>query len=227
MLHLRNRQVAFDIIVATIFTISVTVGVNYAVRAYILNRAEQNVENLILSHRGLHQYIQKVMHPAFFKAVADGRIPNDYYAPEIFSSSFIVRTMHGFYNEELLNHQRAGIYYKLASENPRNPVNKVDAHESNLINLFNRDRAKKHFSEIVTVDGRKYLYYAIPFLENTAACLQCHGKRENAPLGLQALYSGEGGFNEEVGHIRAIESIRAPLKEDLGFIGTEIGRAHV
>ena len=216
----RKRRLGFDITVAVIFTVAVTVGINYATRAYILDRAGRNVQNLILSHRGLHQYIQEIMHPTFYNAVKKGSISDRYYAPQIFSSSYIVRVMHGFYNKELLKYGRQEIYYKLASENPRNPVNKADVFESNLIKMFNNRRDLKDYREIITLDGKKYLYYAIPFLENTQACLHCHGKREDAPLGLQALYPGEGGFNEKVGHIRAIESIRAPLRNDLGLIST-------
>ena len=214
----RNRRLALEITAVLLFSVAATMGINYAVRAYILNRAEQNVQNLILSHRGLHDYIQKVMHPTFFKAVADGEIAQTYYAPEIFSSSFIVRVMHDFYNEELLKYDRQKIYYKLAAENPRNPVNKADDAETRLIARFNQSPELKYVSEVVEVDGKKYLYYAITFLRNTAACMQCHGRRQDAPLGLQARYPGEGGFNEQIGHIRAIESIRAPLRQDLGVI---------
>lgn len=215
-----KKRIGIEIVVAVIFTIAVTAGINYAVRAYVLDRAERNVQNLILTHRGLHQYIQQVMHPTFYEAVKNGSISDRYYAPEIFSSSYIVRVMHGFYNKELLKHDRLEMYYKLASENPRNPVNKSDPLEAKLIKMFNERRDMKDYHEVITLDGKKYLYYAIPFLENRQACLRCHGKREDAPLGLQALYPGEGGFNEKVGHIRAIESIRAPLNKELGFVGS-------
>lgn len=220
MAHLKNKRIGNQVIAAIMFTLIVSVAVNYAIRAYVLNRAEQNVQNLILAHRSMHQYIQKVLHPTFYKAIADGNISDNFYSPEIFSSSYIVRVMHGFYNQELLKNDRQEMYYKLASENPRNPVNKADAFEAKLITMFNEHRDMKNYREILTIDDKKYLYYAIPFLENTQACLRCHGKREDAPLGLQARYPSDGGFNENIGHIRAIESIRAPLRKDLGFVGT-------
>jgi len=206
--------IAKRIVLPLILTIVISSGVYYATQVFVLDRAERSVQSLILSHRALHEYIQKEMHPTFYAAVAAGSISENYYAPEIFSSSYIVRLMHGFYNEELQKYARPEIYYKLAAKSPRNPVNQADAFEEELISRFNEDRKLKGHRQIMTVDGEKYLYYAIPFIENTSACMRCHGKREDAPAGLQALYPGNGGFNEQIGQIRAIESIRVPLHAD-------------
>ncbi|NTV49663.1 MAG: DUF3365 domain-containing protein [Geobacteraceae bacterium] len=193
----------------------VAVTLNYAISAFFLSDAEEKIKNILLSHRGLHQYIQKVMHPAFYKAREQGEISQDFYAPEIFSSSFVVRVDHGFYNEELKKAGLPEIYYKLASNNPRNPVNKADEFESSLIKMFNENSEISEFKKVVNIDGKKYLYFAIPFLETSNACIRCHGKREDAPQGLQALYPGQGGFNEKAGVYRAIESIRVPVSDEI------------
>jgi len=193
--------------------VAVAVILNYAISAFFLNNAEEKIKNVLLSHRGLHRYIQKVMHPVFFKARDNGLVAGDYYSPEIFSSTYIIRTMHVFYNEERNKAGLPEIYYKMASNNPRNPVNKADESESSLIRMFNEDRHVKEYRSIVTIDGKKFLYYSIPFLETTTKCIRCHGKREDAPPGLQALYPGQGGFNEKTGVIRAVESIRVPIND--------------
>ncbi|MBU0676050.1 MAG: DUF3365 domain-containing protein [Proteobacteria bacterium] len=183
-------------------------------RQYVIHQAEKNIQNLMLSHRGIHQYIQRTMHPTFYGLRDRGEVPDTFYAPEIFSSSFIVRTQHRYYNEERKAAGLPELYYKMAATNPRNPVNMADPLEAKLIKYFNDHRDKKNYREIVKIDGTKYLYYAMPFLLTAERCLTCHGKREDAPLGLQALYPGEGGFNEKAGVYRAIESIRAPLEEE-------------
>ena len=187
----------------------------YAISTYFINDAEDKVKNLLLSHRGLHRYIQQVMHPAFYKALNQGAISKEYYSPEILSSSYIVRLMHGLYNEERKKDGLPEVYYKMASNNPRNPVNKADPAESALIRMFNENRDITEYRRIVTTGGKKYLYYAIPFLETDQACLRCHGKREDAPPGLQALYPGQGGFDEKAGVIRAVESIRMPIGQQI------------
>ena len=195
----------------------VAAAIYYALSAFFLKDAEDKIKNVIFSHRGLHRYIQKIMHPAFYKARDNGEVVQNYYSPEIFSSSFIVRNMHAFYNEEMKKAGLPEVYYKMASVNPRNPVNKADEFETSLIRMFNENRELHEFRKVINIDGKKYLYYAIPFLETTPNCMKCHGKRQDAPPGLRALYPGEGGFNEKTGVYRAIESIRMPINDEISI----------
>jgi len=146
--------------------------------------------------------------------VEHGYIAKDFYAPKFLSSTYIVRNMHVLYNEEREKNGKRPIYYKMAANNPRNPVNRADEREAKLIKLFNENPSVKEYEEVVTVNGEKYLYYAIPFMKNEQRCLRCHGHPEDAPTGLRAMYPGEGGFHEKLGEIRAIESMRVPIKEE-------------
>ncbi|MGA8180825.1 MAG: PAS domain S-box protein, partial [Desulfobacterales bacterium] len=73
----------------------------------------------------------------------------------------------------------------------------------------------KTYHQIIEINGKKYLYYALPFMTTQKSCLKCHGDRQTAPKQLKQLYSGGGGFNDKIGNIRAIESIRIPLEGEL------------
>jgi signal transduction histidine kinase len=181
---------------------------------YVISQAEKNIQNLLLSHRGIHMYIQRIMHPALYRFKSEGEIKEHFYSPELFSSSFVVRNQHEFYNEARSNAGLDQMYYKMAAKNPRNPVNKSDALEEKLIDMFNKDPSRKSYRDIVEIEGQKYLYLAMPFLKTGEQCLKCHGVREVAPVHLQERYPGQGGFNDWVGNIRAIESIRAPLAQE-------------
>lgn len=187
----------------------------YAVSAYVVREAKKNIANVFLTQRAFHHYIQRDMHPTFFKARDTGYITQNYYSPEIFSSSFIVRVMHKYYNEERKKKGLHDIYYKMAAENPRNIANKGDEHEIALLKMFNERRDLKEYEEIMSIDNRRFLFYAIPFLETNKACLRCHGERSDAPPGLQAKYPGQGGFGDKVGNIRAIECLRMPIDDEL------------
>ena len=204
-----------NIFIAIILATCIGAATYTAVSKYVVHKAEENLHSIMLSHRSFHHYIQKVMHPTYYKAREEGKIAEDYYAPEILSSSFAARVMHGFFNEEREKDGLPPVYYKLAANNPRNPVNKADEKEAALIKLFNANRELQDHSEIATINGQKYLVYAKPFLETNQACIRCHGKRKDAPVGLQQIYSGQGGFNETTGVIRAIESIRVPITDDI------------
>ncbi len=214
------KQVLFAVVLASI----VGVLTYTAVSKYVVHKAEENLQSIMLSHRSFHNYIQQVMHPTYYKARDAGKIAEDFYAPEILSSSYVARVMHGFFNEERTKAGLPKVYYKLAANNPRNPVNRADEKEASLIKLFNERRDLKEYTEIATIDGKKHLVFAKPFLETNQACIRCHGKRSDAPPGLQQLYPGEGGFNETTGVIRAIESIRLPLNDEFtaAFIATTV-----
>lgn len=212
--HPVRRRLIVILGAALLATVAAGAGLYHVTRLYVLNQAEKNIQNLLLSQRGIHQYVQRVMHPALYKYQAEGKLPRDFYAPELFSSSYIVRNQNHYYNEARQKEGLPPIYYKMAALNPRNPLNKADALEQRLIRMFNADRSKKSYREILTIAGEKYLYFATPFLANEKRCMLCHGKREDAPLQLQELYPGEGGFNEKLGDIRAIESIRAPMEHE-------------
>ncbi|HEX8947505.1 MAG TPA: PAS domain S-box protein [Dissulfurispiraceae bacterium] len=201
------------LVVPLFVSIVAAIVLHYAITQYFNRQAKEQLENILLSDRGFHQYIQRVMHPAFFKAMQNGDVDKKYYAPEVLSSSYIVREMHALYNEERVKKGLPPVYYKMAANNPRNPVNKADEREAKLIKLFNENRALKESEEIVTVQGKKYLYYAIPFLKNEKRCMRCHGNPEDAPSGLRLLYPGGGGFHEKLGEIRAVESMRIPIEQ--------------
>ena len=195
----------------------------YITRAYVIFQAERNVENLLLSHRAIHLYVQRDMHPALYRYQAKGELSKDFYAPELFSSSYIVRVQHVFYNQARLKAGLPEVYYKLAADNPRNPVNRADPQEEELNRRFNQDRSLTHYSRVVEENGKRYLFYTVPFLANEKRCLKCHGRREDAPRQLQERYPGQGGFNETVGRIRAIESIKAPLAEEYRVVTVVTG----
>lgn len=210
----RRKQNLSALAIAMVIMLAVGCCFYFFSRAYVLEKAEANITNLLLSHKGIHHYVQNILIPAYAKYQADGDIPPTFYAPELLSSSYIVRNQHTFYNQERKSAGLVEMYYKLASRNPRNPVNKADAKEEDIIQMFNEHPEIKSYKEIVEADGKKSLYVAIPFLKNQPRCMRCHGKREDSPIELQKLYPGQGGFNEKLGEVRAITSIRSPIEHE-------------
>lgn len=188
---------------------------HYIISSYVIRHAEERVREVLLFQRGLHHYIQRVIHPTYFTARQAGEIGTDFYSPEILSSTFIVRTLHNYYNEERRDAKLPLIYYKMAAENPRNPLNRADTFETALLRQFNANRSLKEIKRIETENGKEMLVYAIPFLETNKSCLRCHGKRRDAPIGLQVRYPGMGGFGETLGNIRAIEIVKMPIDQEL------------
>jgi PAS domain S-box-containing protein len=201
-----------NVLAALLVTGLVGLSLYSGLNSFVLSQAEESIASILLSHKGIHHYIQRNTHPSLYQLQREGEVPEDFYSPELLSSSFMLRNIHSYYNEERAKAGLPPIYYKMAAFNPRNPVNQADELERRLIEMFNQDRQMTHYNQVIELDGKKYLYYALPFLANNEACLKCHGPRQDAPRQLQERYPGEGGFNEHLGDIRAIEFVRAPLE---------------
>jgi PAS domain S-box-containing protein len=209
----KKRTITYSIIITLVMALT-AVLFYYMFYLYVLGKAEENVTNLLLFHKGIHHYVQKVLIPSYYEYQSEEKIPTGFYAPELLSSSFIVREQHAFYNQERQNSGYTELYYKMAANNPRNPVNRADDLERDLIKMFNEHPEIKSYRKITEINDKKVLYVAIPFLKNDTQCLKCHGKREDAPPDLQKRYQGQGGFNEKIDEIRAITSIRSPMEHE-------------
>jgi len=198
--------------IATICSVSVLFY--FQARSYAIREAEKKIKNLLLEHQALHTYIAKHQKPAIIKLKEQGKLDKDYFSPEILSSSYITKYMHQYYNELRKKNDLSEFYYKMAANNPRNPQNKSDEFERDLIKQFNAGGIKE-FKKEVSIDGSKFLYYALPFVPNTQDCMACHSSPDIAPRELIERYGDKNGFGEKVGDIRAIISIRAPLGPEI------------
>ncbi|MBI9018683.1 MAG: PAS domain S-box protein [Phycisphaerae bacterium] len=192
--------------------------VYFSTRAYVIATAQEDIENMLLQHRGLHSYVQLNALPELEKLKSKGDFKEGAYSPVLFSSSYMVRNLHNYFNDEREKNNLPPLYYKLAATNPRNIVNKADDFELELLKEFNENREITSFKEIVEEDGKEYLYMAIPFMANEQRCMACHGPREDSPKDLQKIYAGQGGFDETIGDIRAIESLKVPLDHSFGIV---------
>lgn len=208
-------QSIFWFVVVIVIFLMVVVGSWLGSRSYVIYKAEKDIETMLLQHKGAHHYIQRLALPELYSLKQNNKIPEDLYSPILFSSSYMVRNMHNYYNEERLKLGLSELYYKMASENPRNSVNKANSFEAELIRMFNEDNSPTSYRQLEKRDGKEYLYVAIPFLRNEKKCMVCHGRYEDAPIQLQERYPDRGGFDEKIGDVRAIESLRAPLDGEL------------
>jgi len=210
-----KKKLVLFFIIALIISGSIASCLYFLARNYMINQAEEKIQDLLMRRKALHLYIQRNTHPALYRLKKEGEVKKDFYSPELLSSSFMARHIHDYYNEERKNAGLAELYYKFAAVNPRNPVNEGDAFERGLIQMFNTDSSIKEYRKTMVLDGKKHLYFARPFLLTNDACLKCHGEPETAPHQLRKIYGDLAGFFADPGEVRAIESIRAPLESEI------------
>lgn len=179
---------------------------------YAIGEAKKQGLNALLVHRATHAYVTKVQRPEIYRLKAAGKLYEGYFAPQVMSFTFISRSIHALLNGEREKHGLERIYFKLAAETPRNPVNKADATESRLLKQMNQNPNLTEFQDVLELDGKKWLYIAVPIERSSAGCMKCHGDPQDAPHELIAMYGDRAGFHETPSGIRALISIRVPLQ---------------
>ena len=211
---IRGMMLKFMLALFAVTIVSLGIFMYFQTKTFAIEEAERKIKNLLLNYTALNDYISKHQKPAVAKLKTDGKLYKEYFAPELLSGSYIVKNLHQYYNDARKKSDLSDIYYKLAANNPRNPENKSDDFERELIQKFNTKEIKE-FKQVVEKDGSKFLYYALPFTTNSQDCMPCHSAPELAPKELLDRYGDKNGFGEKIGDIRAIISIKAPLGQEI------------
>ncbi len=211
----RERRVVLRLLLSILIVAGIALSVFALSRHYIITQAENRVRDVLLEARSLHEYVQYNMHPEMYDLKMQGRMPEDFYSPEILSSSYITRHVFSHFNDQRRELGLPEVSYRMAAKNPRNQVNKADEFQAELIDLFNQDSTLIKVTRLTREKDGRYLVYARPFLRTDHRCLKCHGDIAEAPAELQNIYHWTSGFNWKVGEIAAIEVIKTPVVNDL------------
>lgn len=179
--------------------------------AYAVGEAKKQALNALLVHRATHAYVTQTQRPEIYRLQGEGHLYPDYFSPKVMSFTYISRNIQNLLNKEREKHGLEPIYFKLASENPRNPLNQADANETALLRRMNA-RELTEYQQVVVEGGHKWLYLAVPIDRSNPGCMKCHGEPADAPRELVALYGSRAGFQESADTIRALISIRVPLR---------------
>lgn len=177
---------------------------------YAINEAEKQARDILYTHRAVHAYVANIQRPEIYRLQAEGKLYKDYFSPKVLSFTYIARNVMELLNKERSQHGHPEIYFKLASDNPRNPINQADADETALLNRINSGKLEDYKQVAQRPDG-KWLYLAVPVQANSAGCIKCHGDPSDAPRELLQQYGDKAGFYEQVERYRAFISIRVPL----------------
>ena len=208
---LTGNSAKYSVIVLTCLVIS-GFSAYHISNEYILNQSEDRIRDAMLEIRAFHHYIQEDMIPHYYRLVDDGRLSKGFYAPELLSSSYIARNFQKYYNRDRASLGLPQIVYKIAAKDPRNALNQATQEEERILGMFNKDKTLTHYRFTSSENGQDYLVMAVPFLVNKKQCLVCHGRPEDSPSQLQAIYKWTSGFNRKVGDIPAIEIMKTPVQ---------------
>ncbi len=136
----------------------------------------------------------------------------DAFMPELQSSSHLANAV----SARLSGEDRGQTTFRTASLKPRNPRNLATEAEAEIIALL--DTLDKGAGEnpvwegVRRIDQAEYLVMAIGEV-NKPACLQCHGRPENAPRALRDQYPADKdrGFGRLQERVESAEIVTLPL----------------
>lgn len=181
-------------------------------KSYATGEAKKQALNALLLHRAIHGYVTGTQRPEIFRLQEEGKLYPDYFSPKVMSCTYIARSIQEQLNIQRLDYGLEPIYFKLASKNPRNPINRADTLEAALLDKMKHGDSRE-YQEVVELAGQQYLYLAVPIGEADQSCMKCHGRPEDAPRDLLDAYGDKAGFHESASDIRAFIFIRIPLAE--------------
>ncbi len=104
-------------------------------------------------------------------------------------------------SERFASKVKGGIIIRTVSDRPRNPLNKADRFETNMIDYFRSHPENKY--RFIENKGA-YSYLKPLYIEKS--CLKCHGKREEAIPSIRKRY--DKAYDYKIGEIRGVMHIR-------------------
>lgn len=207
----KNRFILLWLLVLLVVLSALLTAYFYrATHAYALREAEKQGQNILNAHQAVQAYITHIQRPELYRLQSSGILDADFFSPKIFSSTYVGRNTIALLNEERRRNGLPAIYFKLASDNPRNPINAADPIELDLLQKINANKLNQ-FSQVIQQPDGAWLYMVVPVQKTTVGCLKCHGNPDDAPRELVKLYGNKAGFFEQDGRHRALISIRVPL----------------
>ncbi|ACM93324.1 inner membrane protein YcdT [Nautilia profundicola AmH] len=213
-----NKKLLIYIAVLFIILYSIiTVSFYYILKNIAINQNEKKLHNILLYEQAQKNYIDKYQKKYIYYLQSKNALPKDFFDPVLMSATFITRQTLEEYNKLRKQENLPLIKYKIASDNPRNPINKADEFELKILDKFNKKEIDI-FSKKMKINGKDYIYYAIPVVPNNKTCMKCHSDPNLAPKDLIKKYGDKAGFHEKIGHIRALLSLTLPLEEEYALI---------
>src|SRR5216684_2867508 len=103
-------------------------------------------------------------------------------------------------------------YYKEATLNPTNPINRATDWEADIVEEFRRSHDKTEIvGERDTPNGRT-LYMARPMKVSSPACLSCHDTAAGAPRTVVERYGSANGFGWQLNDIVTAQIVSVPTQ---------------
>ncbi|MGE4399674.1 MAG: HD domain-containing phosphohydrolase [Campylobacterales bacterium] len=111
-------------------------------------------------------------------------------------------------SEEFSKLSKQGITVRNVSDRPRNPKNKADSLEVEMIRYFIANPDQNESMKRIIQNGNEYFFFSAP-LRIQPYCLFCHGEKDKTIGYIQTRY--DSAYDYRVGDVRGLTSIKIPI----------------
>lgn len=191
----------FNIVLTLIFFIFA--AITYFIGSYRLQRnAEEKVAQrarvLLVTMESSRKFTNTIVKPALYEAIPDK------FIMEGMSSSFGARALFGIIHETFPEY-----YFKHAAPDPRNPINKSDEFETQMIQRFQED-ASLHEWEGYRQKGNATEYVIMKPIRHEESCNKCHSTPETTLPQIVEKYGDKNAFHRKTGDVIAALTVSVP-----------------
>lgn len=203
-----NIKIKF-MLAGTAFCVALSVAAvwvdSYFLQSIFFDQYKEKARILLYSMRAVRAHTGTVIRPRATELIGEG------FVTELQSTSYAANGVFAKIPEE----NRYGLNFKTASIKPRNPNNRANEAEMELIKLLDELHIKgkepvwQGFRQLNGVES-----YVIAVGEvNKPACMQCHGRPEEAPEGMRKLYpvAQDDGYGHLPDRVESAEIVSIPL----------------
>ena len=209
--RLRNNslsvQAKFFLVTGLILLLNclVTALVIYqAEKRQLFERAFEQSELVMAAVEASRAYVREELRPAMYR-----QFGQDYFLPEAMSTSYVGRAVMERFAPLVGEYD-----YRRVALNARNPSYEADELEQRMIGLFVDHPDEAEWRGLVKVAGKdKFKRFRPVYFEEE--CLLCHGRTEDAPSSLVAIYGEHLGFGKTAGELAGLVTVGVPVAATL------------
>jgi HAMP domain-containing protein len=208
MLKKMSLQVRFAVMLIIIFLISlplVGAAAYFVLQKNISEDVFEQAKFFLNTMETVRQHVGKVMRPA-----AQENSPGKFDV-RLMSTSFAARGV-----AERLREKFPDYSFRHVSMNPRNPVNRAESFEQNVLQFFTENRNIHETKGFIEKDSGEYFYVAKAVVSEES-CMQCHSKPEAAPAEILAAYGSTAAFGWQPNQV---------MGSLIVYVPTKLARAH-
>jgi len=178
---------------------------SYFLQSIFFNEYKEKAKILLYSMKAVRAQAGTVIRPKATELIGDG------FVTELQSTSY---TANGVFSK-IPKEDRYGLSFRTASIKPRNPDNRANEAEAEIIKMLDdmhEKGQKPAWQGFRKLNGAENFIIAVGEV-NEPSCMKCHGRPEDAPEGMRKLYpvAKDDGYGHLVNHVESAEIVAIPV----------------